>query len=139
MKYSLLTIWCGCWRIAISWCSALPLTPETYRMFGERQLRLMKPTAYLINVARGKVVDEEALIRALEENWIAGAALDVFETEPLPAGSRLWELSNVIFSPHIAGGMERYAEQATAIFCENLKRYVEGRRLIKVVNKKKGY
>jgi D-2-hydroxyacid dehydrogenase (NADP+) len=118
---------------------ALPLTPETFKIFGEREFRRMKPTAYLINIARGKVIDEEALIRALEENWIAGAGLDVFETEPLPPDNRLWQLSNVIFSPHVAGGMERYTEQATAIFCENLRRYIESRRLTRIVNKKKGY
>jgi phosphoglycerate dehydrogenase-like enzyme len=118
---------------------ALPLTRETHRIIGENQLRLMKSTAYLINVARGKVVDEGALIRALEENWIAGAALDVFETEPLPSNNHLWELPNVIFSPHLAGWMDRYSEQATDIFCENLKRYIEGKKLIKIVNKKQGY
>jgi phosphoglycerate dehydrogenase-like enzyme len=118
---------------------ALPLTTETYKMFGERQFRSMKPTAFLLNIARGKIIDEDALIQALEENWIAGAGLDVFVTEPLPLDSRLWQLPNVIFSPHVAGGMEHYADQATAIFCENLRRYVDGRRLIKVVNKKRGY
>jgi D-2-hydroxyacid dehydrogenase (NADP+) len=118
---------------------ALPLTHETTAMIGERQLRSMKPTAVLINISRGKVIDEGALVRALEENCIAGAGLDVFDTEPLPAGSRLWEIPNVIFSPHIAGGMDHYTEQATAIFCENLKRYIAGKRLLKVVNKQKGY
>jgi phosphoglycerate dehydrogenase-like enzyme len=118
---------------------ALPLTHETHKIIGEEQLRLMKPTAYLVNIARGKVVDEPALVSALRENRIAGAALDVFEVEPLPAASPLWELSNVILTPHIAGGMDRYIEQATDIFCENLKRYLAGERLTRVVNKTKGY
>lgn len=117
----------------------LPLTAESYRIIGEVELRSMKPTAYLINVARGNLVDEQALIHALEEHRIAGAGLDVFATEPLPADSRLWELSNVIISPHIAGGMEDYVERATAVFCENLRRYLSGRRLLNVVDKKRGY
>jgi len=118
---------------------ALPLTHETIAMIGKKQLRSMKPTAFLINISRGKILDEAALVRALEEHWIAGAGLDVFETEPLPADSKLWELPNVILTPHIAGGMDRYIEQATAIFCENLMRYISGKRLLKVVNKQKGY
>jgi len=117
----------------------LPLTPETNKLIGEEELRTMKPTAYLLNVARGNVVDEAALIRALDENWIAGAGLDVFATEPLPAESRLWELPNVIFSPHVAGEMEDYYMQATELFCENLRRYLNGKKLLNVVNKKKGY
>jgi phosphoglycerate dehydrogenase-like enzyme len=118
---------------------ALPLTHETTGLIGEPQLRSMKPAAYLINISRGKIIDESALVRALEEAWIAGAGLDVFATEPLPADSRLWEVPNLIYSPHIAGGMDHYTEQATAIFCENLKRYIAGKRLLKVVDKKKGY
>jgi D-2-hydroxyacid dehydrogenase (NADP+) len=117
----------------------VPLTSETQKCIGEPELCSMKPTAYLINVARGNVVDEEALVKALEDNRIAGAGLDVFAVEPLPAASRLWNLSNVIFSPHIAGGMEGYAEQATEIFCENLTRYLAGKKLLRVVDKKKGY
>ena len=117
----------------------LPLTPESYRIIGEVELRSMKPTAYLINVARGNLIDEAALVHALDEHLIAGAGLDVFATEPLPADSRLWELSNVIFSPHVAGGMEQYMEQANAVFCENLSRYLSGKRLVNVVDKKKGY
>jgi D-2-hydroxyacid dehydrogenase (NADP+) len=117
----------------------VPLTGETNKMIGEPELRSMKPTAHLINVSRGNVVDEDALVRALEGNLIAGAGLDVFAVEPLPATSRLWTFPNVIFSPHIAGGMEGYAEQATDIFCENLKRYLAGKKLLRIVDKKKGY
>jgi D-2-hydroxyacid dehydrogenase (NADP+) len=118
---------------------SLPFTSETNKLIGEKELRTMKPTAYLINIARGNIVDEEALIRALDERWIAGAGLDVFATEPLPADSRLWEFPNVIFSPHIAGGMEDYNIRATELFCENLGHYLSGKNLLNVVDKKKGY
>ncbi len=118
---------------------ALPLTPESKGLIGERELRSMKPTAYLINIARGEIVDEQALVRALEERWIAGAGLDVFATEPLPPDSRLWGFPNVVFSPHVAGGMEDYVAQATEVFCENLRRYLSGKRLLNVVNKNRGY
>lgn len=118
---------------------ALPLTPETNRLIGEEELRTMKSTAYLINVARGNVVDEEMLIRALDEHWIAGAGLDVFANEPLPAESRLWELPNVIFSPHVSGDIEDEAIKATELFVDNLKRYLNGNRLLNVVSRTKGY
>ena len=118
---------------------SLPLTRETAGLIGERQLRAMKPGAYLVNVARGAVIDEGALIRALEENWIAGAGLDVFSTEPLPRDSRLWDLPNVIFSPHISGGMPDYMERTMEVFCENLKRYLAGKKLRHVVHKERGY
>ncbi|MFC1941808.1 D-2-hydroxyacid dehydrogenase [Chloroflexota bacterium] len=118
---------------------AVPHTPETEKMMGEKELRRMKPTAYLINVGRGPTVDEEALICALEEGRIAGAGMDVMATEPLPSDSKLWEMNNVFFSPHIAGRMSNYFEAATNLFCENLKRYIDGKRLINLVNKKKGY
>ncbi len=118
---------------------ALPATLETDNIIGEKELRTMKPTAYLINIARGSVVDENALIRALEEHWIAGAGLDVFATEPLPPESRLWELPNVIFSPHLGGQIEDYNMRATRLFCENLRRYLSGQKLLKVVDRKKGY
>lgn len=118
---------------------AVPVTAETRGLIGEEELRAMKSTAYLINISRGETVDEEALTRALEEGWIASAGLDVFATEPLPPDSRLWELPNVIFSPHVAGGMEEYAERATERFVENLRRYLEGKKLRNVVDKKRGY
>jgi phosphoglycerate dehydrogenase-like enzyme len=117
----------------------LPLTPETEKLIGEAELRAMKPTAYLINIGRGRIIDEEALIRALSEGWIAGAGLDVFATEPLPTESKLWELPNVILSHHVSGGMEDYNVEATELFCENLKRYLEGKRLLTLVGKKRGY
>jgi phosphoglycerate dehydrogenase-like enzyme len=118
---------------------ALPLTPKTNKLIGERELRAMKSIAYLINCARGDIVDEDALIRALDEHWIAGAGLDTFTTEPLPSESRLWELPNVILSPHVAGIREDYDILATALFCENLRRYLGGKKLLNVVDKEKGY
>jgi len=118
---------------------SLPFTSETNKLIGEKELRTMKPTAYLINIARGNIVDEEVLIRALDEHWIAGAGLDVFATEPLPPDSRLWEFPNVIFSPHIAGGMEDYNIRTIELFCENLRRYLSGKNLFNVIDKKKGY
>ena len=118
---------------------ATPLTPETRGLIGEKELRAMKPSAYIINIGRGGLVDEEALIRALDEKRIAGAGLDVVANEPLPPESRLWDFDNVILSPHIAGGMEDYMERATEVFCENLSRYLSGKKLLNVVDKKRGY
>ncbi len=119
---------------------ALPLTPETANLIGEKELRTMKPTAYLINVDRGGIIDEEVLIRALDEHWIAGAALDTFATEPLPPDSKFWEFPNVIFSPHVGGGSEiSFEKRFTEPFLENLRRYLAGKRLLNVVDKKKGY
>ncbi len=118
---------------------ALPLTPATDKFIGEKELRAMKSTAYLINIGRGEVVDEPVLVKALEEAWMAGAGLDVFATEPLPAESRLWGLPNVIFSPHISGGVDDYVKRTMEVFIENLKRYLSGRRLLNIVDKKRGY
>jgi phosphoglycerate dehydrogenase-like enzyme len=118
---------------------AVPLTPETRGLIGEKELRAMKPTAYLINIARGAIVDEEALVRALKEGWIAGAGLDVFATEPLPPDSPLRDFANVIFSPHVAGDIEDYNARATELFCDNLRRYLAGKKLLNVVDKKRGY
>lgn len=118
---------------------ATPLTPETRRLIGEPQLRAMKPAAYLINIGRGAIVDEAALVRALREGWIAGAALDVFEQEPLPPDSELWGLENLVISPHISGGTERYMQRAVAIFTGNLRRYLDGSPLENVVDPQRGY
>ncbi len=118
---------------------AMPLTRETKGMVGEKELRSMKATSYLINVARGAIVDEKALIRALEEKWIAGAGLDVFITEPLPPDSRFFDLPDLIYSPHISGEMPDYEIRATEVFCENLKRYLDGNPFLHEVDKEKGY
>ena len=104
-----------------------------------KEFKCMKPTAYFINVGRGGTVDQDALVRTLEEGRIAGAGMDVLATEPLPASSRLWEMDNVFFSPHVAGRMPMYNELATELFCRNLKLYLAGKRLINTVNKKKGF
>ena len=118
---------------------ALPLTHDTFHFVGEAELRAMKPTAYLVNIARGAIVDEGALVRALREGWIAGAGLDVFEQEPLPPDSPLWGLDNLLISPHVAGFTPRYDERATALFAENLSRYLSGKPLLNLVDKSKGY
>ena len=118
---------------------AVPLIEETRHLIGADELRAMKPTAVLINISRGAVVDETALVRALKEGWIGGAGLDVFEREPLPEDSELWGMENVILTPHISGGTERYFERAIPIFCENLRRYLEGRPLLNVVDPQRGY
>lgn len=118
---------------------AAPLTGETAGLIGEPELAAMKPTAYIINIARGGLIDEDALVKALEEKKIAGAGLDVTAREPLPSSSRLWELENVILSPHVSGDMDDYMERATELFCKNIRRYVSGKRLFNIVNKKLGY
>ena len=118
---------------------ALPLTPETKGLIKKAELRSMKPTAYFINVSRGAIVDEEALITALEEGWIAGAGIDAFTTEPLPPDNKLWSLTNVIVSSHIAGLTEDTSAITTQLFCRNLDRYLHGKRLLNIVNKKKGF
>ncbi len=117
----------------------VPLTSDTYHMIGEEELKLMKPSAYIINIARGGVVDNKALIKALEEGWIAGAGLDVFEEEPLPKDSEFWRLENVVITPHVAGATPHYNERAVKIFCRNLQRYLEGKPLVNAVDKKAGY
>jgi D-2-hydroxyacid dehydrogenase (NADP+) len=117
----------------------VPLTQDTRKLIGKEELMAMKPTAYIINIARGGIIDEEALIQALNERRIAGAGLDVTATEPLPAGSRLWDFDNVILSPHISGGMEDYMARATDLFCENLERYLAGKKLRNVIDKSRGY
>ncbi len=117
----------------------VPLTAETEGMIGKREMATMKPTAYLINIARGGVVDEDDLADALGSGTIAGAALDVFATEPLPPQSRLWDLPNAIITPHIAGRREDYYLLATGAFCDNLRRYLKGEELVNIIDKDKGY
>ena len=118
---------------------ATPLTDETRGMIGARELRAMKPTAFLVNIARGGIVDEAALVRALKENWLAGVGLDVFEKEPLPADSELWKLENALISPHVSGATRHYDERAVELFCENLRRYLCGEYLLNLVDTTKGY
>jgi phosphoglycerate dehydrogenase-like enzyme len=118
---------------------AVPHTPETEHMIGAREFGLMRPECCLVNVARGSVVDERALVEALRRNAIAGAALDVFAEEPLPASSPLWALSNVILTPHVAGATPRYFERALALFIANLDRYLAGQPLRNLVDPALGY
>lgn len=117
----------------------LPLTDETFHLIGKKELAQMKNAAYLINTSRGKIIDEKALIDALENKKIAGAGLDVFEEEPLSSNSRLYDLENVIITPHVAGTMVDYFQKVAQIFMENLKRYLSGKKLINLVDKKLGY
>jgi phosphoglycerate dehydrogenase-like enzyme len=117
----------------------VPLTHETRGMIGEAQLRAMKPSAYLINIGRGETVQTPALVKALQEGWIAGAGLDVVDPEPLPADSPLWEMDNVILTGHYSGLTPRYFERAFAILLDNLQRYRNGQPLRNVVDKRLGY
>ncbi len=114
---------------------ACPLTKETEGLIGERELRAMKPTATLINVARGRIVDEAWLLRALEERWIAGACLDVFTVEPLPDSSSLWDMPSVIVTPHNSGPSPLNMGRAMAIFLDNLDRFANGHKLRNLVLK----
>jgi D-2-hydroxyacid dehydrogenase (NADP+) len=117
----------------------VPLTKETYHMIGAKELDCMKNTAILINVARGGVVDQKALIDALIEKKIAGAGLDVFEEEPLSPDSKLWDLENVILTPHVAGSRRDYFKKVGEIFRNNLIRYLNKKPLLNLVDKKRGY
>lgn len=118
---------------------ATPLTPETRGMIGEAEIGAMKPTAAIINIARGAIIDEPAMIAALREGRIAGAALDVFSQEPLPPESELWQLENTIMTPHISGGMPDYMDRVVALFGDNLRRYVAGEKLMNVFDPERGY
>jgi phosphoglycerate dehydrogenase-like enzyme len=117
---------------------AVPLTSETYHLIDAQALVRMKPDAWLINIGRGPVLDEGALVRVLGEGKIGGACLDVFETEPLPEESSLWDLPNVIVTPHNAGLSNHKDERSAELFLENLRRFVAGEPLLNVVDKKLG-
>jgi phosphoglycerate dehydrogenase-like enzyme len=114
-------------------------TQETRRMIGAPELRAMKAGALLVNVARGKLVDEQPLVEALVTARIGGAALDVFEHEPLDPASPLWELPNVIITPHTSGFRPDHWDAATALFAGNLRRFEAGEPLVNVVDKQAGY
>ncbi|WP_338825345.1 Glyoxylate/hydroxypyruvate reductase B [Moorella humiferrea] len=117
----------------------VPYTPQTHHLIGEKELRMMKKTAYFINVARGGVVDQEALIKVLQENTIAGAGLDVFAEEPLPSDNPLWDLPNVILTPHIAARSPYYMDRAIKVVIENLLRFSRDEELLFEVDKVRGY
>ena len=116
-----------------------PLTPATQGAVSAKVIARMKPTAWIVNIARGAIVDEPAMIEALHEKRIAGAALDVFTTEPLPPESPLWGFDNVIITPHHSGSSPRGGERTLALFAENLRRYKAGEPLINRVDYEAGY
>lgn len=121
--------------------AAAPLTPETRHLLGEAEFQVMKPSAIVINVGRGPVIDEAALIRALQEKRIGGAALDVFEHEPLPKDHPFWDMENVLISPHCTDRTQNpdWLDLSAQCFVENFKRYVAGQPLLNIVDKKAGY
>lgn len=115
---------------------AAPHTPETYKLFNRQRIRQMKKSAYLINIGRGVIVDLADLTAALQAGEIAGAGLDVFEIEPLPADHPLWKMENVIITPHTAAASPRVPERHLETVLENLQRFVKGESLLNVVDKK---
>lgn len=116
---------------------AVPLTPETRGLIGAAELRAMRPEAWLVNIGRGSLVQEDALVRALQERWIAGAVLDVFAREPLPPEHPLWGMPNVVVTPHIAGPSE--PAEIAPVFNDNLRRFLQGRALRGRVDVRRGY
>lgn len=118
---------------------ATPLTSQTRDMIDTAALRSMRSTAYLINIARGAVIDETALLTALKENWIAGAGIDTFDAEPLPADSPFWSLPNVTISPHCSGFSPQNDQRIIDLFLDNLTRYRHNQPLKNVVDRQFGY
>jgi phosphoglycerate dehydrogenase-like enzyme len=116
----------------------VPLTQETMGLINEKTVQWMKTGSYLVNVARGKIVDEGALVKAIKSGHLAGAALDVFFPEPLSPESEFWALDNVITTPHLSGAFRDFPEKVLALFCENLERFLEGREMINVLKTKNG-
>ena len=116
-----------------------PQTAATEHLIGEEVFEAMKDSAVLVNVSRGAIVDEKAMITALSSGQIGGAALDVFEEEPLPTTSPLWNLDNVIITPHLSGFTRDYHDKAALVFKENLRRYLENRPLLNQLDRAKGY
>jgi phosphoglycerate dehydrogenase-like enzyme len=119
--------------------SAIPLTGETRHLLNAGTFAAMKKSAFFFNVGRGQVVDEAALVVALQQGQLAGAGLDVFEQEPLPPESPLWRLEQVIISPHVSGFTPRYDARASELFAENLRRYLKQEPLLNLVDREKGY
>jgi len=118
---------------------AAPLTPETEDMIDAEALAAMKPSAWLINVARGRLIDERALLNALRDGQIGGAILDTFRDEPLPPSSPFYDLSNVIVTPHTSWSSGRVLDRSVELFCDNLRRYAAGEPLLNVVDPTAGY
>lgn len=118
---------------------ACPLTKETYHLISAPELALMKPSAYLVNVTRGGIIDEPALVDALKAGQIAGAGLDVTEVEPLPADSPLWDAPNLILTPHRAGASQHRPRKIFEFFMANLDRYLQGQHPVNIVDKRRGF
>jgi phosphoglycerate dehydrogenase-like enzyme len=121
--------------------AAAPLTPETKHMLSKAEFEVMKPSAIVMNVGRGPVIDEAALVEALQTKKIAGAGLDVYEVEPLPKESPLWDMENVLISPHCTDRTSDpdWLDLSAQLFVENFRRFVKGEPLKNVVDKKAGY
>lgn len=117
----------------------LPLTSETRKFLGAREFATFKPGAYLVNIGRGEVIDQQAMIEALRQGRLAGAGLDVFEHEPLEPESPLWGMEQVILTPHISGATRSYMDKACELFADNLKRYHAGRPLLNLIDRELGY
>ena len=120
---------------------ALPATGETRHILSAERIALMKDSAYVVNVGRGSAIDQNALVAALNGGKLAGAALDVFEEEPLPAGDPAWTARNLLITPHIAGQMSLgyTRDRNAALFCEDLERYGRGEKPLRLVNRRVGY
>ena len=116
-----------------------PLTPETHGMFDDAAFQAMQSHALLVNVTRGKIIDGPALLRALKNGSIGGAGLDVTPEEPLPTDSPLWDMPNVIITPHVAGGSPIRLDRTVGLFCDNLERTLGGKSLLSIIDKEKGY
>ena len=118
---------------------ALPFTPDNAELFDAAAFAAMRPSARFINVGRGTTVDEPALIDALRSGTIAGAALDVFAEEPLPADSPLWAMPQVIVSPHVSGDVEGWERAVVQVFTDNAARWVRGEPLVNLIDKRAGH
>lgn len=117
----------------------LPFTPETKNLFGENEFKAMKPDAFLVLTSRGGIVDEDALLSALQEKKIGGAVMDVFAQEPLPPDNPLWKQPNLIITPHVSGFSTQYKIRAGELFLENIKRYLHGEALLNLYETKRSY
>ncbi|MDF2634667.1 MAG: Glyoxylate reductase [Pelosinus sp.] len=119
--------------------TALPLLEETKHLFSIEEFAAMKPSAYLINIARGGIIKQDDLITALQQGLIKGACLDVFDEEPLPESSPLWDMPNVIITPHVAALSPSYLDRAIKLFADNLSRFQQNKEMLNIIDKIKGY
>jgi len=117
----------------------LPLTPETRHFLGAREFAAARPRAYVVNVGRGEVIDQDAMIEALKSGRLGGAGLDVTTPEPLDTQSPLWDIENVLLTPHISGAKQGYNDEACEVFVENLRRLVAGRTMVNLIDRQRGY